>query len=102
MSEGATFRHGVHPAEHKERTEHLPIERMPFVVEFREDVDLAPYPIEVVFQRDNFFDRSSMEWTAIVAATKRGTDVEAERFLYIGQAPPELRDAYKRPIAQAR
>lgn len=67
-----------------------------------EDVDLAPYPIEVVFQRDNFFDRSSMEWTAIVAATKRGTDVEAERFLYIGQAPPELRDAYKRPIAQAR
>jgi electron transport complex protein RnfC len=26
-----TFRHGVHPEEHKERTEHLPIQRMPFV-----------------------------------------------------------------------
>ena len=34
MSEGATFRHGVHPAEHKERTEHLPIERMPFVANY--------------------------------------------------------------------
>jgi len=28
---GKTFRHGVHPAEHKEQTEHLPGERMPFV-----------------------------------------------------------------------
>jgi len=27
----ASFRHGVHPHEHKERTEHLPLERMPFV-----------------------------------------------------------------------
>lgn len=27
----ASFRHGIHPAEHKEATEHLPIERMPFV-----------------------------------------------------------------------
>jgi electron transport complex protein RnfC len=27
----SSFRHGVHPDEHKERTEHLPIERMPFV-----------------------------------------------------------------------
>ena len=27
----STFRHGVHPEEHKELTEHLPIERMPFV-----------------------------------------------------------------------
>ncbi len=26
-----TFRHGIHPAEHKEATEHLPVERMPFV-----------------------------------------------------------------------
>ena len=26
-----TFRHGVHPEERKERTRHLPIERMPFV-----------------------------------------------------------------------
>ncbi|MBK7405707.1 MAG: electron transport complex subunit RsxC [Phycisphaerales bacterium] len=26
-----SFRHGVHPAEHKEATEHLPLERMPFV-----------------------------------------------------------------------
>jgi len=26
-----TFRHGVHPEEHKEETEHLPLERMPFV-----------------------------------------------------------------------
>ncbi len=26
-----TFRHGVHPEEHKEQTEHLPSERMPFV-----------------------------------------------------------------------
>ena len=26
-----TFRHGVHPAEHKEQTEHLPLQRMPFV-----------------------------------------------------------------------
>ena len=28
---GSSFRHGVHPDEHKDRTEHLPIERMPFV-----------------------------------------------------------------------
>lgn len=28
---GPTFRHGVHPSEHKEGTEHLPIQRMPFV-----------------------------------------------------------------------
>ncbi|HEX6203924.1 MAG TPA: electron transport complex subunit RsxC [Thermoanaerobaculia bacterium] len=28
---GPSFRHGVHPAEHKEATAHLPIERMPFV-----------------------------------------------------------------------
>jgi electron transport complex protein RnfC len=28
---GASFRHGVHPAEHKEATEHLAVERMPFV-----------------------------------------------------------------------
>ena len=27
----STFRHGVHPAEHKDLTEHLPIQRMPFV-----------------------------------------------------------------------
>ncbi len=27
----ASFRHGVHPAEHKEATEHLPVARMPFV-----------------------------------------------------------------------
>ena len=26
-----TFRHGIHPEEHKEATEHLPLERMPFV-----------------------------------------------------------------------
>ena len=26
-----SFRHGVHPLEHKEATEHLPLERMPFV-----------------------------------------------------------------------
>lgn len=26
-----SFRHGVHPDEHKEQTEHLPFERMPFV-----------------------------------------------------------------------
>ncbi|HEX9733469.1 MAG TPA: electron transport complex subunit RsxC [Thermoanaerobaculia bacterium] len=26
-----TFRHGIHPAGHKEATEHLPVERMPFV-----------------------------------------------------------------------
>ncbi len=26
-----SFAHGIHPDEHKERTEHLPIERMPFV-----------------------------------------------------------------------
>ncbi len=26
-----TFRHGVHPIEHKEATEHLALERMPFV-----------------------------------------------------------------------
>lgn len=64
-----------------------------------EDVDLAADPIEVVFQRDNFFDRSSMEWAEIVAATKRGTDSEHERFIYIGQAPPELRDAYTRPAS---
>ena len=29
-----SFRHGVHPDEHKERTEHLAIERMPFVDEY--------------------------------------------------------------------
>jgi len=29
-----TFRHGIHPHEHKEETEHLPIERMPFVAEY--------------------------------------------------------------------
>jgi electron transport complex protein RnfC len=28
---GATFRHGIHPEEHKEATEHLPVARMPFV-----------------------------------------------------------------------
>jgi len=28
---GPTFRHGVHPSEHKEGTEHLPSQRMPFV-----------------------------------------------------------------------
>ncbi len=27
----ASFRHGVHPAEHKDATEHLPVARMPFV-----------------------------------------------------------------------
>jgi len=27
----ASFRHGIHPEEHKEATEHLPVERMPFV-----------------------------------------------------------------------
>jgi electron transport complex protein RnfC len=26
-----TFRHGIHPQEHKAQTEHLPLERMPFV-----------------------------------------------------------------------
>jgi electron transport complex protein RnfC len=26
-----TFRHGIHPEEHKESTEHLAVERMPFV-----------------------------------------------------------------------
>ncbi len=26
-----SFRHGIHPEEHKEQTEHLPVERMPFV-----------------------------------------------------------------------
>jgi electron transport complex protein RnfC len=31
---GRTFRHGVHPAEHKEATEACPIERMPFVDEY--------------------------------------------------------------------
>ncbi len=31
MSPLATFRHGIHPREHKEATAHLPIERMPFV-----------------------------------------------------------------------
>ena len=30
----STFRHGVHPHEHKERTEHLAIQRMPFVDRF--------------------------------------------------------------------
>lgn len=30
----ASFRHGVHPEEHKEATEHLPIERMPFVDQY--------------------------------------------------------------------
>jgi hypothetical protein len=64
-----------------------------------EDVDTAADPIEVVFQRDNFFDRSSMEWAEIVAAAKRGTASEHERFIYIGQAPPELRDAYTRPTS---
>ncbi len=28
---GPSFRHGVHPQEHKEATEHFPVERMPFV-----------------------------------------------------------------------
>ena len=28
---GPTFRHGVHPSEHKDGTEHLPSQRMPFV-----------------------------------------------------------------------
>lgn len=64
-----------------------------------EDVDLAADPIEVVFQRDNCFDRSSMEWPDVVAATKRGTGFEYERFVYLGQAPPELRDDYVRPSA---
>ncbi len=31
MTLGHTFRHGIHPAEHKEATVGLPIERMPFV-----------------------------------------------------------------------
>jgi electron transport complex protein RnfC len=30
----STFRHGIHPAEHKDATEHLRIERMPFVRSF--------------------------------------------------------------------
>ena len=30
----STFRHGIHPAEHKEATEHLSIERMPFVRQY--------------------------------------------------------------------
>jgi len=34
MQRYATFRHGVHPAEHKEATEGLPIERMRFVDEY--------------------------------------------------------------------
>lgn len=29
-----TFRHGVHPQEHKEQTEHLRLERMPFVTRY--------------------------------------------------------------------
>jgi len=31
---GKTFRHGIHPDEYKDRTEHRPIERMPFVSRF--------------------------------------------------------------------
>ncbi|UCD74035.1 MAG: electron transport complex subunit RsxC [Phycisphaerales bacterium] len=31
---GKTFRHGVHPEEHKEQTEQLPIQRMPFADRF--------------------------------------------------------------------
>ena len=31
MSLGRTFRHGIHPEEHKEATAALPVERMPFV-----------------------------------------------------------------------
>jgi electron transport complex protein RnfC len=31
MSFGRTFRHGIHPEEHKEATAALPVERMPFV-----------------------------------------------------------------------
>ena len=31
---GGSFRHGVHPEEHKEQTAHLPIERMPFVARY--------------------------------------------------------------------
>jgi electron transport complex protein RnfC len=34
MGKAATFRHGTHPAEMKERTQALPIERMPFVDEY--------------------------------------------------------------------
>ncbi|MGK5090702.1 electron transport complex subunit RsxC [Deltaproteobacteria bacterium TL4] len=34
FQKASTFRHGVHPEEYKEDTEHLPIERMPFVDEF--------------------------------------------------------------------
>lgn len=34
MFGGRTFRHGVHPAEHKEATRSRPIERMPFVDEY--------------------------------------------------------------------
>jgi electron transport complex protein RnfC len=31
MSPGRTFRHGIHPEEHKEATAALAVERMPFV-----------------------------------------------------------------------
>jgi len=34
LTGSATFRHGIHPAERKEQTEGLPIERMPFVDEY--------------------------------------------------------------------
>ena len=35
LSFGApSFRHGVHPTEHKDATEQLPIEQMPFVGEY--------------------------------------------------------------------
>jgi electron transport complex protein RnfC len=29
-----TFRHGIHPEAHKEATEHLPVERMPFIARY--------------------------------------------------------------------
>ena len=29
-----SFRHGIHPEPHKESTEHLPVERMPFAPRF--------------------------------------------------------------------
>lgn len=66
-----------------------------------EDVDLATDPIEVLFNRDNYFDRSSMEWCGIVTAATRSGGSDHEHFLYIGQAPPELRDDYVRSEPEA-
>ena len=34
LTRASTFRHGIHPGEHKEATHRLPIERMPFVEEY--------------------------------------------------------------------